>query len=242
MGRCKLTHEKQVEAIAKINPNINVLGNIIDNKTPVLCECKICSHRWDARPYNLKRGHGCPLCAGNAKLTHEERALAIAEVNPTIEVLGEITGCQNKVLCRCRICNHKWSPKPNGLEGGKGCPKCAKRGFLSHDYGKLYVMVDDLEVPTIMKVGVSSDVGARKKQIAKSAHKAGVRLPNLCIAREWDGSTDTLHKAESAVHKAFSGYKVNFLVKFNGSTEFFYYRPEVFATIEEVFKKIIESP
>lgn len=161
-GKMKLTHEEQIAAISKINPDIEVLGETVNNSTKVRCRCKICDHEWEATPHNLKAGYGCARCAGNRRLTHEEQVAAISKVNPSVEVLGEIVNTMTKVLCRCKVCNYKWEARPYELKKNKGCPRCAKHGFLRHDIGKLYVMVDDLEVPTIMKIGVSVRVEERK--------------------------------------------------------------------------------
>ena len=100
-------------------------------------------------------------------------------------------------------------------------------------------MVDDLELPTQMKIGVSVKENERRNQILKSAHKAGVRIPDLYIVKTLDGPTENIHKLESTMHKAFSNYQINFPVKFNGSNEFFYYRPEVFDMVEKAFKEIV---
>ncbi|MCX9424205.1 GIY-YIG nuclease family protein [Escherichia coli] len=238
-GHTKLSHEEHVKAIAKVNPDVEVLGEITNVDIKVLCRCKVCNHEWLKRPSFLKRGQGCPKCAGNAKLSHKEQVAAIARVNHDVEVLGEITGSNTKVSCRCKVCDHKWSTAPRNLKSGAGCPKCAKHGFLSHDHGKLYIMIDDLEVPTQMKIGVSVKENERRNQILKSAHKAGVRIPDLYIVKTLDGPTENIHKLESTMHKAFSNYQINFPVKFDGSNEFFYYRPEVFDMVEKAFKEIV---
>ncbi|WWQ70293.1 hypothetical protein mEp013_12 [Escherichia phage mEp013] len=173
------------------------------------------------------------------KLTHKEQVAAISRINPNVEVLGEIINCKTKVSCRCKVCDHEWSATPSDLKRGRGCPKCAKYGFLSYEYGKLYIMVDDLELPTQMKIGVSVKDNERRNEILKSAHKAGVRIPDLCIVKTLEGSTENIHKLESTMHKYFSNYKINFPVKFDGSNEFFYYRPEVFDMVEEAYKEIV---
>ncbi|HID3278117.1 TPA: zinc-ribbon domain-containing protein [Escherichia coli] len=237
--RQTLSHEEQVAAIAKINPDIEVIGKITGSMEKVLCRCKVCDHEWMATPSDLKRGRGCPKCAGKMKLSHEEQVAVIAKVNPNVEILGEIKKDKTKVLCRCKICDHKWMITPNSLKNGQGCPKCAKHGFLHHKHGKLYIMVDDLEVPTVMKVGVSVKENERRNQILRSAHKAGVRIPNLHIVKTLEGPTENIHELESTMHKAFSNYKINFPVKFDGSNEFFYYRPEVFDVVEEAYKGLV---
>ena len=159
------------------------------------------------------------------RLTHEEQIAAIAKVNPDVEVLGEITGDKTKVLCCCKVCGHEWMATPSDLKRGRGCQKCAKRGFLSHNHGKLYIMVDDLELPTQMKIGVSVQENERRNQVLKSAHKAGARIHDLHIVKTWEGQTEKIQELERVMHNDFINYKINFPVKFDGSNEFFYYRP-----------------
>ncbi|ELX4483116.1 GIY-YIG nuclease family protein [Escherichia coli] len=238
-GNIKLSHEEQIAAIAKVNPDVEVIGEITGGHKKVLCRCKVCDHEWLPVPSHLKRGYGCPKCAGNAKLSHEEQVAAIAKVNPDVEVIGKIINNGTKVLCRCKVCDHEWSAIPYSLKCGRGCPKCAKRGFLSHNYGKLYIMVDDPEVPTQMKIGVSVQENKRRKEILRSAHKAGVRIPDLHIVKTLEGPTENIHELESTMHKAFSNYKIKFPTKFSGSEEFFYYRPEVFDMVEEAYKGLV---
>lgn len=174
-------------------------------------------------------------------LTHEEHVASIAKANSNIKVLGRITGNRTKVLCSCKKCDHRWRTTPANLKSGSGCPKCAKYGFFRYEYGKLYIMVDDLELPTQMKIGVSVKENERRNRILKSAHKAGVIIPDLHIVKTLEGPTEKIYKLESTMHKAFSNYKINFPVKFDGSNEFFYYRPEVFSVVEKTYKEIIKT-
>lgn len=303
MSRCKLTHEKQVEAIAKINPNIEVLGKIINNRAKVLCRCKICNHKWEPRPNDLKKGRGCPRCSGNAKLSQEDQVKAIEKKNPKVEILGKVvnnstkvlcrckncghewevtphdlkngSGCpkcrrgvklsheeqvitilekhpsivilerianaRTKVLCRCKTCGYEWTPTPKDLKQGHGCPKCAKYGFLSHDFGELYIMVDDLQAPTLMKIGVSVRVEERRKKILRSLRKAGVEISDLYVIMTWGGLTEDLRKMEKALHQAFAEHKVSFSAKFDGCNEIFLYRQEVFDVVGKMYKEVAKD-
>lgn len=237
----KLSHNDHVAAIASVNPFVEVLEKIVNVKQKIACSCNNCKHIWTTTPNDLKNGHGCPKCAGVAKLSHEEQIAAIAKVNPYVEVIGNIVNNKTKVSCRCKVCDHVWSVTPNDLKNGRCCPKCAKYGFLSHDHGKLYIMADDLSVPTIMKIGVSVKENERRNIILKSAHKAGVIIPDLHVVKTWEGPTEKIFEIESAMHKAFSNYKINFPVKFSGSNEFFHYRYEVFDIVESVYRDIVNK-
>ena len=67
----KLTHDEQVAAIRKVNPDVTVLGEIKGNGVKTLCRCNICDWEWEVTPAVLKSGHGCPRCSGKIKLPGE---------------------------------------------------------------------------------------------------------------------------------------------------------------------------
>lgn len=236
---CKLSHEEQVAAITEANPFVEVLGEITGSLKKVLCRCKTCNREWEVRPDSLKRGSLCPECKKQKfKLPHEKQIEAIWKKNPNIEILGDITGNHKKVLCLCKVCGYKWEATPANLKSGYGCPKCADHGFLTHDRGNLYIMVDDLEIPTMMKIGVSVDTEKRRDNVLRSAKKAGAGITDLYVIKTWCGPTENMHSLEQAMHQALSQYKINFPMKFDGCQEFFYYRPEVFGLVEEHLKKL----
>ena len=84
------------------------------------------------------------------KKTHEQFVEEIKFKNKhfnDIELLSEYSGIKNKIKCRCKICNHEWSPIAGSLTQGYGCPKCGEEkaktatirpleSFLSELYGK----------------------------------------------------------------------------------------------------------
>lgn len=59
----KLTTESFKEKLKKINPNIEVIGEYVNNRTKIKCRCLIDGYEWEATPSNLLCGAGCPRCA-----------------------------------------------------------------------------------------------------------------------------------------------------------------------------------
>lgn len=109
-----------------------MLTEYVNSKEKVLCRCKVCGNEWSASPSKLLIGRGCPKCGrkrvGDKRRNSSEKFLQrLEQVNPNILVLGEYTGADNKILCRCKVCNNEWYPTPSNLYAGKGCPQCAKR-------------------------------------------------------------------------------------------------------------------
>lgn len=74
--------------------------------------------------YHLRTcAKGCAYCTGRYKTT-EEFIIEMLAINPSIEIIGEYTGSENPVNCRCKLCGHLWSPIGRSLKNGQGCPHC----------------------------------------------------------------------------------------------------------------------
>lgn len=228
----KISHKEQIEAIAKINPNVKVLGEITGDKTPVPCRCLICDHEWSPTPHSLKSKQGCPRCGRlktiqSLQLPPEEHVKAILGVNPDVEILGEITGDTTPTSCLCKICGHVWRPTPKNLKQGKGCPECANYGFRNHLEGCLYLLVDDLELPTCIKIGVSNDFDRRLNEIVR-------RTPfpvHVLKVFTFEAGCAT-RQLEQFAHTAFADRNCHF-EGFDGCTEWFWYSHEIVDFLEE---------
>lgn len=123
------THEEYVDMLARVNPAIEVKGQYVDMKIPILHYCTIHDVLWNAIPDGLLRGGGCRQC-GLEKIRqkqtkkHEQYVIDLAQKNPNVEVIGEYTNSKTPLLHRCKIHNIFWSPRPHNVLNGKGCPEC----------------------------------------------------------------------------------------------------------------------
>lgn len=61
-GNMKKTHDKYVEELSVVNPDIDVIEPYINAKTPILHKCKIDGFEWKTSPSNALFGNGCPQC------------------------------------------------------------------------------------------------------------------------------------------------------------------------------------
>ena len=123
-GNAKKTHEQFVEELSKINPNIEVLGEYINNRTPIKYKCKIDGYKWETSPYSLLNGCSCPRCSKKERKTTEQFIKELSKINPNIEILGEYINSQTKIKCKCKIDGYEWKTKPSHLLRGRGCPRC----------------------------------------------------------------------------------------------------------------------
>lgn len=58
---CK-TLDKFISEMQNVNPDIKVVGEYINNKTPIEVECIKCQEKWCATPHSLLSGSSCPYC------------------------------------------------------------------------------------------------------------------------------------------------------------------------------------
>lgn len=130
-GNLKKSHDVFVEQVGIVDPTIKVLGQYMNCKTRIKCKCQNCQTIWEAIPSNLLNSEGCPICAREkrgktqSKGTQQFKA-EIAEINPYVEVVGEYINAHTPILCRCKICDTQWNPRPQDLQRGYRCPGCSR--------------------------------------------------------------------------------------------------------------------
>ena len=125
----KKTAEQYVKELAEANPNIVVLEEYVNAKTPILHKCKIDNHEWETIPDRVLRKAGCPMCANRTisqKLskTHKQYVKEVSIYNPDIEVLGQYAVASTQILHKCKKDGHEWMIAPSNVLLGCGCPQC----------------------------------------------------------------------------------------------------------------------
>jgi len=61
-GVKKYTTETFIEKLQIVNPQIKVLGDYVNNKTPIKCKCLKCNNVWYPWPADILSGSGCKKC------------------------------------------------------------------------------------------------------------------------------------------------------------------------------------
>lgn len=143
-GSLPLTHEQFVAQMKVINPNIKIIGTYINSDTPIEVECLIDGNIWKARPYHLKQGKDCPVCALRKASERYSKGMEkfkkeMKKVNSRIDISGEYKNGRTNVHCKCLVCGHEWDAMPINLLKGKGCPKCAS----SHGERAIQIWLDE---------------------------------------------------------------------------------------------------
>lgn len=58
----RLTNDEFIERLSKITNLIIPLDEYFDSNTKIKFKCKVCDHVWDAAPFSILSGNGCPEC------------------------------------------------------------------------------------------------------------------------------------------------------------------------------------
>lgn len=126
----KKTNEEFIDELKNINPSIIPLEDYKCSTGKILYRCSICGYEGKAIPANLLQGAGCYRCSKKKtgkklRKTDAQFKKELIDVNPYILPLESYSRKNEKILCRCTVCNYEWKVVPDSLLGGHGCPKCS---------------------------------------------------------------------------------------------------------------------
>ena len=121
---CAGTHHKTPENYHSlaISCGLHWLGSDVPLVSePTLWRCAV-GHEWHTAYSTVARGHGCPICAGNAQRPSSDYEALAALLG--IEWLGpEVSNNVSKTRWRCPE-GHEWESSFSGVRCGSKCPIC----------------------------------------------------------------------------------------------------------------------
>ncbi len=99
-GHIKISLENFMTSIK--DSSVEIIGELTNFSTRVLCRCKECGNEWYANPENLINGSGCPRCknesAGlNRRKSKESFSEDMKSLHPEIELLSDYTHSHSTV-------------------------------------------------------------------------------------------------------------------------------------------------
>lgn len=125
----KISHAKYVEVVAINNPDIEVVDEYINIRTPITHRCKIHNIEWKSPPASILLGSGCSECkieriSDHTRLTDREYIERLHKVNPNILVVGKYINIKTPIAHKCLVHDIEWITTPGSVLQGTGCPKC----------------------------------------------------------------------------------------------------------------------
>lgn len=205
-----------------------------DSRTKVKIICPI-HGMFEQRPYShLQQKAGCPQCAWE-QLSEQRRLSAEEFITRAREVHGDrydyslVEYVNNSTPVKIICSEHGvFEQTPGNHTSMKaGCPQCAETGFNPSEPGTLYVLADDKQYPTLIKIGITNDLKQRLRQLQRRTPHLVVKLVSYPFPHGADA-----YKLEQEVHKVFHELNVR-LKGFDGATEWFKYSPAILDYINE---------
>lgn len=131
------TQEQFVEEMKIKNPNIEILGQYINNQTPIKCRCKICGCEWESSiPVNLlKCSYCCPECfkinsSNRERMGDEEYCRRLKNENIPLLPIEKYINNSTPILHKCSLCGGEHKYAPNSLLQNKKCVICQGYGIV----------------------------------------------------------------------------------------------------------------
>lgn len=106
-GRLKLSHERFVERLNLLHPEIVPLTEYVNSQTRMTFECRACGHVWSAQAYGLitkSRSSGCRKCSVRAMLrrrSRKVRCITTGEVFDTLREAAAKYGVSRSAISQC---------------------------------------------------------------------------------------------------------------------------------------------
>lgn len=192
-GRCstaksrRKTHEQYVNEVRNINPNIKVLEQYINNRTPILHQCLIDKYKWSVPPRYIIQGIGCPVCSGRVALngvsdlytTQPELASEWNyKLNGNIKPSDVKQGSHLNAWWTCPDCGNNYQAQIyNRVYGHTGCPECSKINQTSIPELKTYYYIKKY----------FPDAISGYKDHKHNLTELDIYIPSLCVGIEYDG-------------------------------------------------------
>lgn len=166
----KLTKEEVNAELAAQGRGIILIGEYTNTATKTLFK-GACGHEWEATPNHIKKGRGCPYCAGQRQ-TKETVNLSLAPRQ--LKMIGEFKGMKTKTLFVNALCGHEWEARPQSIVGGGGCPYCAgQAGITTVSVNK------ELAKKGIILLGEYKSMNTKTQFKGECGHVWSTRLNNI---------------------------------------------------------------
>lgn len=189
-----------------------------------------CGNVWSTTSFlGLMNGNWCPLCGGTVPPSQDsahERAKKFAELKGG-SFLGFVGGsyvnAKTKVSLKCSD-GHEWSSCrfDKLVSGERWCPVCAKTGFNVGKPGYLYALVS--EDGSKVKVGITNDIKRRFEYLRqRTPFRFDVLFTIFTTGKR-------AHRMEKYFHDSYD--RVVHQERFDGSTEWLRYSPELINDLE----------
>lgn len=130
--RGRKTTQDIINEVAKVSPDIEVLGEYKGSNEKILCKCKKHNTEWQIQIHTLLKGAtNCEKCKlekvrENFGLNQEYVYDKIHKINPNLKILSDFESVEIKMYFHCNLHNYDFSASPRSFlyKNSLCCPMC----------------------------------------------------------------------------------------------------------------------
>lgn len=231
MGRKRLTTEEFITRSREVHGHKYdySLMEYVKSSVKVRIICPIHGVFEQSPNNHVSMKQGCPQCAVEQRYLNTREFIKHArEVHGDRYDYSLVEYLNNRSKVRIICSEHGvFEQTPDNHLKGCACPQCSQAGFNPSEPGTLYVLTDDKQCPTLLKVGITNNLKRRLHQLRRETPHHVVKLVSYPFPHGADA-----YKLEQEVHKVF--HELNARLKgFDGATEWFKYSPAILDYINE---------
>ena len=116
----KKTQNEFENDVKKVNADLLILGEYINNATKILTKCKKCGRVWKAVPTKLIVEYKCPLCEKQKRFMLFLKEHDLVSLTPYVDKKAI-------VKIKCIKCNQCWESNSKKLKRDSRCPFCSNK-------------------------------------------------------------------------------------------------------------------
>ena len=191
-------------------PTLTVLGEYKNNRTRVDVMCNVCGNTFSPKASSLYMGHGCPYCAGTVGKTTEQFVDEMSVKNPNVKILGKYRNSKAKIETQCLRCDYIWTPTPNTLLRGSGCPKCSG---LMRKTQEEFVREMAEKHPTVTVVGEYINNRIKVKCFCNKCKTYFFNTPHAMLSNGNGCSNCTISRGENRIKEWLNNNEIEYKVQ-----------------------------
>lgn len=214
-----------IHGVKYVYSHVSIIN--VHTKVPIVCPIH---GIFEQTPNKHMAGRGCPECAvynrSNKRRSTKEDFINKANIIHDFKYNYDdviYVNTQTKVKIKCPAHgffeqtpgNHTHSISPTG------CPSCSLKGLNFSEPCVLYILVNDIDLPELIKIGITNNFRQRFKKLKR---KTPFKIEKLNEFHFQNGRT--AYNLEQNIHNNFKHLNAG-LTGFEGCTEWFYYSPKI---------------
>jgi hypothetical protein len=119
---------KEILAIINENNGQCLSDEYVNSAVNIKVQCEN-GHTWEPTPSNLKKGHWCPSCANQERLTLDD-IMNIAKSRKGVCLSKEYINANSLLMWQCEK-GHEWEAPAGRIKAGSWCLKCSGSAKLT---------------------------------------------------------------------------------------------------------------